>query len=77
MSDQEAEAAWTNGDGGGKEKEGLQGVLMDSNDGGSQTTRKRTRSSDSDSSQSAEGTEASQKKIKIVVRRSSGLTLLS
>ena len=50
---------------------------MDSNDGGSQTTRKRTRSSDSDSSQSAEGTEASQKKIKIVVRRSSGLTLLS
>ena len=64
MSDhQEAEAGWTNGDSGGQP---VEGVLLDANDAG--PPRKRTRSSDSDSSQTAENSETSQKKMKIVVR---------
>ena len=59
MSDhQEADAGWTNGEGAGQ---------VEPADGAAHP-RKRTRSSDSDSSQTAEFNETSQKKIKIVVR---------
>ena len=78
---EEAAATWTNGDGGGKESEGVLDSYCQPPDPETSTepSRKRMRSSSSDSNQSSAEcsvSSQSQKKMKIVVRTIRSFLLL-